>query len=151
VPTLGIPVLEMLNPRPGKRINDLGCGDGALAEKIVASGTTVVGVDAAPDMPRQFERLAISPPTGWSFGHSTSRTQFMTSQTFDPQDATSHLREKALLAFIFPTDRISEILSAKAGAGLKPHPPYPRRGARMVRHHTKYLFPAIRPRESAKL
>src|SRR5436190_17484438 len=50
VPALGAPVLELLAPSPGERILDLGCGDGVLTEKIVASGAAVVAVDAAPDM-----------------------------------------------------------------------------------------------------
>ena len=52
VPTLGLPVLELLDPQPGERVLDLGCGDGALTEKIAAAGATVVAVDAAPDMVR---------------------------------------------------------------------------------------------------
>jgi trans-aconitate methyltransferase len=50
VPALGTAVLELLDPRPGERILDLGCGDGVLTEKIVASGAEIVAVDAAPDM-----------------------------------------------------------------------------------------------------
>jgi SAM-dependent methyltransferase len=50
VPALGAAVLEWLAPQPGERILDLGCGDGALTEKIVAAGAEVVAVDAAPDM-----------------------------------------------------------------------------------------------------
>jgi trans-aconitate methyltransferase len=50
VPALGAPVLELLAPCAGERILDLGCGDGVLTEKIVASGAAVVAVDAAPDM-----------------------------------------------------------------------------------------------------
>lgn len=50
VPALGQPVLDLLNPQPGERILDLGCGDGALTEKIVAAGAVVVGADASPDM-----------------------------------------------------------------------------------------------------
>lgn len=50
VPALGEPVMQLLAPRPGERILDLGCGDGVLTEKIAAAGATVIGVDAAPDM-----------------------------------------------------------------------------------------------------
>jgi trans-aconitate methyltransferase len=50
VSDLGEPVLEVLNPRSGERILDLGCGDGALTEKIIARGAEVVGVDASADM-----------------------------------------------------------------------------------------------------
>lgn len=50
VSELGAPVLELLAPQRGERILDLGCGDGALTEKLVAAGATVIGVDGAPDM-----------------------------------------------------------------------------------------------------
>lgn len=47
VAELGSPLLDLLRPRPGERILDLGCGEGALTEKLVAAGATVVGVDAS--------------------------------------------------------------------------------------------------------
>jgi trans-aconitate methyltransferase len=50
VPTLGAGVLEWLDPKPGERILDLGCGDGQLTAKIVAAGAQVVGVDASQAM-----------------------------------------------------------------------------------------------------
>src|ERR1700719_680069 len=50
VPALGQPVLDLLQPLPGERILDLGCGDGVLTEKLVALGAKVVGIDNAPDM-----------------------------------------------------------------------------------------------------
>ena len=49
VSDLGMPVVELLAPRPGERILDLGCGDGALTEKLAAFGCDVVGVDASPE------------------------------------------------------------------------------------------------------
>lgn len=48
VSDLGQPVVELLAPRPGERILDLGCGDGALTRKLVELGCDVVGVDASP-------------------------------------------------------------------------------------------------------
>ena len=50
VPVLGAPVLELLAPEPGEHILDLGCGDGALTEKLRAAGADVIGVDASPSM-----------------------------------------------------------------------------------------------------
>ncbi len=50
VPALGQPVLDLLKPQAGERILDLGCGDGALTEKIAAAGAIVKGVDASADM-----------------------------------------------------------------------------------------------------
>lgn len=50
VPMLGMPVLELLEPKSGERILDLGCGDGALTEKLRAAGADVLGVDASDRM-----------------------------------------------------------------------------------------------------
>ena len=47
VSDLGEPLLKLLNPTPGELILDLGCGDGALTEKIAALGSVVIGVDTS--------------------------------------------------------------------------------------------------------
>ena len=49
VSELGAPVLELLAPRPGERVLDLGCGDGFLTERLVALGCDVVAVDASAE------------------------------------------------------------------------------------------------------
>ena len=50
VADLGSPVLELLAPQVGKRILDLGCGDGALTMKLRQSGASVLGIDASLSM-----------------------------------------------------------------------------------------------------
>jgi SAM-dependent methyltransferase len=45
-------VMGWLAPVAGERILDLGCGDGALTEKLQELGCTVVGVDSGEDMVR---------------------------------------------------------------------------------------------------
>lgn len=45
VPELGLPVVDLLDPQPGERILDLGCGDGVLTRAIADLGADVVGLD----------------------------------------------------------------------------------------------------------
>lgn len=49
VADLGAPLLDLLDTYPGQRVLDLGCGDGALTEKIAALGAGVVAVDASAE------------------------------------------------------------------------------------------------------
>lgn len=46
VSDFGASVVALLDPQPGERILDLGCGTGTLAATIAAAGAHVVGVDA---------------------------------------------------------------------------------------------------------
>lgn len=46
----GREVLELLSPREGERILDLGCGTGHLTSQIAAIGATVIGLDKSPAM-----------------------------------------------------------------------------------------------------
>jgi len=50
VSDLGTPVVSLLNPQPGERILDLGCGEGTLANKIQQMGASIVGIDSSPSM-----------------------------------------------------------------------------------------------------
>lgn len=47
VSDLGMAVLELLAPKAGERILDLGCGDGVLTKKLQNLGCQVVGVDGS--------------------------------------------------------------------------------------------------------
>ena len=42
VADLGAPLLELLDPKAGERILDLGCGDGPLTLKLMAVGAEVL-------------------------------------------------------------------------------------------------------------
>lgn len=50
VSELGLPLVDLLEPRPGESILDLGCGDGVLAATLMEMGCEVVGIDSSPDM-----------------------------------------------------------------------------------------------------
>ena len=49
VSDLGAAALALLDPAPGERILDLGCGDGALSERIARAGADVVALDSSPE------------------------------------------------------------------------------------------------------
>jgi len=49
VADLGEPVVDLLAPRAGERILDLGCGHGVLTRKLVDLGCAVVAVDASAE------------------------------------------------------------------------------------------------------
>ena len=59
VADLGMPVVELLEPQPGERILDLGCGDGALTAKLVDMGCSVVGVDSSAEQIEAAKELGL--------------------------------------------------------------------------------------------
>ena len=60
VPRLGRPVLNLLNPRPGERILDHGCGDGVLTREIKDAGASVLGIDSSHDMVEETRRRGVA-------------------------------------------------------------------------------------------
>ena len=59
VSDLGAPVVDLLAPRAGERILDLGCGDGALTIKLAKMGCGVVGVDSSAPQIEAARRLGL--------------------------------------------------------------------------------------------
>lgn len=53
VTSYGEAIVDLLNPRPGERILDVGCGTGHLTNEIRQRGAKVVGIDASPNMIQQ--------------------------------------------------------------------------------------------------
>ncbi|WP_017314281.1 class I SAM-dependent methyltransferase [Mastigocladopsis repens] len=50
---LATDLVELLSPKPGEYILDLGCGTGHLTHKIASKGAAVIGIDSAPTMIEQ--------------------------------------------------------------------------------------------------
>lgn len=49
-------LVDLLAPKPGERILDLGCGTGALTSEIAARGAEIVGVDRSGEMIAQAKK-----------------------------------------------------------------------------------------------
>jgi trans-aconitate methyltransferase len=60
VPQLGQPLFELLMPKAGEKILDLGCGDGVLTEKIQQAGCETIGVDASLEMVKAAQARGIN-------------------------------------------------------------------------------------------
>lgn len=50
-------VLELLEIKSGDKVIDLGCGNGALTEKLYGMGADVIGIDGSADMVEQARKL----------------------------------------------------------------------------------------------
>jgi trans-aconitate methyltransferase len=80
-------LVDLLDPKPGERILDVGCGTGHLTAQIAARGATIVGMDASADMIRR----AKEQQAGIEF-FVGDVTNFVVDQTFDAvfSNATLH-------------------------------------------------------------
>lgn len=48
--SLAADLIDLLSPKPGERILDLGCGTGHLTGRIAELGAEVIGIDASAEM-----------------------------------------------------------------------------------------------------
>jgi trans-aconitate methyltransferase len=56
VSRLGQDLVRLLDPQPGERILDLGCGTGDLTQRIAAAGAVPLGLDRSPAMIEEARR-----------------------------------------------------------------------------------------------
>src|SRR5512139_1477613 len=62
----GAPLIDLLDPQPGERIIDLGCGTGTLTTEIAERGSDVLGIDGSPEMVAQ--AAALNPDLSFAVG-----------------------------------------------------------------------------------
>jgi trans-aconitate methyltransferase len=74
----GAPLVDLLDPQPGERIIDLGCGTGTFTAEIAERGAEVLGIDGSPEMIAQ----ATAQHPGLSFAVGDAY-EFTTTEPYD--------------------------------------------------------------------
>jgi trans-aconitate methyltransferase len=74
----GAPLVDLLDPQPGERIIDLGCGTGTFTAEIAERGAEVLGIDGSPEMISQ----ATAQHAGLSFAVGDAY-EFSTTEPYD--------------------------------------------------------------------
>jgi ubiquinone/menaquinone biosynthesis C-methylase UbiE len=124
--------LHMIEPMPGARLLDLGCGTGALTAEALARGCEVTAVDAAPSM---IERLRTSLPTvdarvmdatalaladdSFDIVVAAFVLHLLDHPTAAAREASRVLRPGGLFAFVVPGPHVDEAIPLdQPGCGL---------------------------------
>jgi trans-aconitate 2-methyltransferase len=102
---MGKGLVHLLDPQPGERILDLGCGTGHLTRQIAAIAAEVIGVDSSPAMVAEATRLF--PGIGFEVADATT---FVSDRRFDA------VFSNAVLHWVRPP----EAAIARVHAALKP-------------------------------
>jgi trans-aconitate 2-methyltransferase len=101
----GADLLELLAPRAGERILDLGCGTGHLTAQIAARGAEVLGLDASAEMIEQARKN--HPQLSFEIADAT---RFEVTEPFDA------VFSNAVLHWVKPPEKAVE----RIAAALKP-------------------------------
>ena len=78
------PLIALIGEVRGKRLLDLGCGNGYLARRFARAGATVVGVDTSAPVIALAERRESAQPLGIRFhAHDAGRLPMLPDESFD--------------------------------------------------------------------
>jgi trans-aconitate methyltransferase len=102
----GTDVLDLLDPEPGERVLDLGCGTGHLTSEVTDRGATVVGLDESSEM---ITTARESHPT-CSFVHADA-TDWVPERPFDA------VFSNAALHWIDDQEAVLETVRSALGPG----------------------------------
>jgi len=100
VAAYGTGLLDLLDPQPGERVVDLGCGTGTLTAQISERGADVEGIDADPAM---LERAAAAYPD--------LRLSRQTAQSFAVAEPVDAVFSNAVLHWV-PSGDQAQVLQA---------------------------------------
>ena len=102
----GASLVDLLDPQPGERILDLGCGTGHLTSEIAARGATTIGLDSAPAMIGQarqnYPRLEFT---------LADATRFSFAEPFDA------VFSNAVLHWVQPAEQAANCIAASLKPG----------------------------------
>jgi trans-aconitate methyltransferase len=105
ITSYGFEVVDLLDPRPGERVLDVGCGTGHLTAEIARRGAITLGIDASTDMIDEARRAH----PGLAF-EVADATTWRTDRPFDAAFSS------AALHWMKP----QEALAASLAAALRP-------------------------------
>jgi trans-aconitate methyltransferase len=102
----GTSLIALLDPKPGERILDFGCGTGRLTHEIAQSGATVVGIDSSPGMIAQARK-----------NYPAIQFELADGLTFRSKESFDAVFSNAVLHWMRPPEAAAESMAAALDPG----------------------------------
>ena len=97
----GSSLVSLLDPKPGERILDFGCGTGRLTHEIASAGAYVVGIDSSPEMIAQARK-----------NYPDIRFELADGLTFRSSEPFDAVFSNAVLHWVRPPEKAAESIAA---------------------------------------